>query len=192
MPGEHDTTPAPASRKPISKRLRFEIFKRDGFRCLYCGATPLQSPLHIDHVEALANGGTDDPANLVTACAACNLGKGAVPLDDRPLSVPEDQVEQPDQIRAYLGYQRELMKAKAAVAEALADHWRSCCGYEPTVELLASFGRWADKFGFEKIAEAISITGGRSLPPYAGFTEEQNQQRYFFGIIRRLNREGVR
>jgi len=24
-------------RKPISKRVRFEVFKRDLFRCAYCG-----------------------------------------------------------------------------------------------------------------------------------------------------------
>ena len=29
-----------AERKPISKKTRFEIFKRDGFSCRYCGAHP--------------------------------------------------------------------------------------------------------------------------------------------------------
>lgn len=30
-----------AKRKPVSKRTRFEVFKRDGFTCRYCGATTL-------------------------------------------------------------------------------------------------------------------------------------------------------
>jgi len=25
-------------RKAVSARLRFEVFRRDGFRCVYCGA----------------------------------------------------------------------------------------------------------------------------------------------------------
>ena len=33
-------------------------------------------PIHIDHVLAVANGGTDELDNLVVACAACNISKG--------------------------------------------------------------------------------------------------------------------
>jgi len=29
-----------SDRTPISKRVRFEVFKRDGFQCQYCGASP--------------------------------------------------------------------------------------------------------------------------------------------------------
>lgn len=56
---------------------RFKILRRDGFRCRYCGATPDVSELHVDHVQPRSRGGTDDPLNLVTACSACNLSKGA-------------------------------------------------------------------------------------------------------------------
>ena len=44
----------------ISTRTRFEILKRDGFRCRYCGADPTKCVLHVDHVLAIANGGTDE------------------------------------------------------------------------------------------------------------------------------------
>lgn len=54
---------------------RFKIFKRDGFRCRYCGAQPGEKQLHVDHVHPRSRGGTDDPLNLVTACRACNLSK---------------------------------------------------------------------------------------------------------------------
>lgn len=37
--------------------------------------------LHVDHVTPVALGGTDDPSNLVTACADCNGGKSATPAD---------------------------------------------------------------------------------------------------------------
>jgi len=42
-------------------------------KCAYCGA-PAE---HIDHVIPRSQGGTDDPRNLVPACAKCNLTKGA-------------------------------------------------------------------------------------------------------------------
>jgi 5-methylcytosine-specific restriction endonuclease McrA len=54
------------------RKLRQEILKRDDFRCLYCGS----AATHIDHVTPLDKGGTDEPDNLVSACAACNLRKG--------------------------------------------------------------------------------------------------------------------
>jgi hypothetical protein len=41
--------------------------------------------LTIDHVFPVALGGTNDVGNLVTACRACNLTKGARPLNDAGL-----------------------------------------------------------------------------------------------------------
>lgn len=65
----------------ISKRLRFEILRRDGFTCRYCGAEASESKLQIDHVVPVTFGGTDTPDNLVAACAECNSGKSSVPLN---------------------------------------------------------------------------------------------------------------
>lgn len=61
----------------LSKRTRFEVLRRDGFRCTYCGAAPTEKELHVDHVVPVALGGGDLPNNLTTACADCNLGKAS-------------------------------------------------------------------------------------------------------------------
>ena len=50
----------PEGRRALSKRVRFEIFKRDGFKCLYCGATPAQKVLRVDHVTPVVDGGRRD------------------------------------------------------------------------------------------------------------------------------------
>lgn len=63
----------------LSKRLRYEVLRRDGFKCRYCGATPEQSELRIDHVVPESLGGRTEPANLATACDPCNSGKSSVP-----------------------------------------------------------------------------------------------------------------
>lgn len=65
----------------ISKRLRFEILRRDNHACRYCGATAEDGPLTIDHVLAVALGGTDEASNLVTACKDCNAGKTSTTVD---------------------------------------------------------------------------------------------------------------
>lgn len=59
----------------VSKRLRYEILRRDNHACRYCGATAPDVPLTIDHVVPTALGGSDDPSNLVAACRDCNSGK---------------------------------------------------------------------------------------------------------------------
>ena len=39
-----------AVRKAISKKLRFEVFKRDSFTCQYCGKSAPDVILHVDHI----------------------------------------------------------------------------------------------------------------------------------------------
>lgn len=65
----------------VSKRLRFEILRRDNHACRYCGATAPDVALTVDHVVPSALGGGDEPSNLVAACAPCNSGKSATPAD---------------------------------------------------------------------------------------------------------------
>lgn len=62
-------------RKPVSRSLRFEIFRRDGFVCRYCGSRPPDVVLEVDHIDPVANGGTNDEVNLITSCFDCNRGK---------------------------------------------------------------------------------------------------------------------
>jgi hypothetical protein len=71
------------SRRPLSKRERFGVLMRDGFRCVYCGAHGAGVALEVDHVQSVADGGEDHQHNLATACATCNNGKGALSLPPR-------------------------------------------------------------------------------------------------------------
>lgn len=64
-----------------SRRLRYEILRRDHYACRYCGRRAPGVELTIDHVHPVALGGTDDPSNLVAACVDCNAGKTSMPLD---------------------------------------------------------------------------------------------------------------
>jgi hypothetical protein len=63
----------------VSKRLRFEVLKRDNHTCRYCGRTPNEAKITIDHVTPVSLGGSDDPSNLVACCADCNSGKSSTP-----------------------------------------------------------------------------------------------------------------
>ena len=67
----------------IRKDLRLAIYLRDSFRCVYCcgdlhGSAP--SDITLDHVKADADGGSNEPSNLVTACRSCNCSRQDKPL----------------------------------------------------------------------------------------------------------------
>lgn len=59
----------------VSKRMRYEILRRDNHACRYCGASAPDVKLNVDHVIPTSLGGSDKPDNLATACADCNGGK---------------------------------------------------------------------------------------------------------------------
>lgn len=62
--------PIPYKNIPLTRQ---NIFRRDGYRCAYCGSS---YNLTIDHVIPRSQGGTDTWENLVTACEPCNRRKG--------------------------------------------------------------------------------------------------------------------
>ena len=61
-------------RKLMENRpTRSLVMKRDGYKCLYCGAT---ENLTIDHIHPASRGGIDSWENLATCCGSCNVKKG--------------------------------------------------------------------------------------------------------------------
>jgi 5-methylcytosine-specific restriction endonuclease McrA len=58
---------------------RRNLYRRDGFRCMYCNRRVGGEQLTIDHVVPRSRGGSSSWDNCVTACLACNAQKA-----DRP------------------------------------------------------------------------------------------------------------
>lgn len=62
----------------INLRLRYQVLKRDNFKCVVCGRSLAKDPnieLHIDHIIPWSKGGETVIDNLRTLCSDCNLGK---------------------------------------------------------------------------------------------------------------------
>lgn len=53
-------------------KIRERILIRDGYVCQYCG----NDATTVDHVIPISKNGTDEPDNLLSACAKCNYSKG--------------------------------------------------------------------------------------------------------------------
>ena len=63
-------------RTLMSDSLRYDVLKRDNFRCTICGRTAADGiKLHVDHIMPIAKGGKTEMSNLRTLCNQCNSGK---------------------------------------------------------------------------------------------------------------------
>jgi len=69
-------------RPVLTKKMRFEVFKRDKFTCQYCGRQAPEIVLEIDHIKPISKGGANDILNLITSCFDCNRGKTNRELSD--------------------------------------------------------------------------------------------------------------
>lgn len=72
----------------VSKRTRYEVFRRDNHTCRYCKSTT--SPLTVDHATPVALGGSDAPDNLVACCVDCNAGKASTVPDAETVAQVSD------------------------------------------------------------------------------------------------------
>ena len=66
----------------ITAKKRFEVLKRDNFRCQYCWRNGKDVTLEVDHIVPQANWWSDDFENLITCCRECNMGKWQTELDE--------------------------------------------------------------------------------------------------------------
>lgn len=53
------------------------ILVGQSYRCVYCDADLHKIKRHVDHIQPLSAGGSNDPSNLQYLCEPCNLLKGA-------------------------------------------------------------------------------------------------------------------
>ena len=113
-------------RKALSKKIRFEVFKRDSFRCQYCGRSAPDVILEVDHITPVAKGGKNDVMNLITSCRDCNRGKGKKLLtDDEIVAKQKAQLdelnEKREQMEMMIKWKTELRGLESSQVEAIND-----------------------------------------------------------------------
>lgn len=108
----------------VSKRLRFEILRRDNHTCRYCGCSAPTVSLTIDHVVPEALGGSDDPSNLVAACPDCNGGKSSSSPDAKVVAdVAQDALRWSAAMRQ--AAEENRLHDNTDVYEAVVNAWSS-------------------------------------------------------------------
>lgn len=172
-------------QKQISKRLRYEVLRRDNHACRYCGATAPDVKLTIDHVVPVALGGTNEPSNLVAACVDCNGGKSSS-SPDAPLvdDVARDALRWSKAMEAaHIGGRASLLARQGARDRFRDDIWNKWTYKqgikEFTVELPSDWESAIDRF----IDAGLDDTDLREAVRIAMTSKARNEFSYMCGVL---------
>lgn len=149
----------------IRPRNRFEVFKRDGFQCQYCGRRVPDVTLEVDHIAPRSAGGRDTLDNLVTACFECNRGKGDKSLREGLPAIDyrtkaADAKERQRQVKAYFESERQVAEEIEKAVADIANFWETWIG-PPTQGHRARFHTFISKLGPAKVREAITVVAAQ-------------------------------
>lgn len=152
----------------ISKKTRFEVFKRDKFTCQYCGRAAPDVVLQADHIDPVANGGQDDLLNLITSCFDCNQGKSDRLLsDDSAMRKRKQQLDQlqerREQLEMMMEWHKSLIDLEEWTVTELNDLFFKLTGYHLTDTGLDPLKRWVKRFGVDEIIESMKISTSQYL-----------------------------
>jgi hypothetical protein len=153
-----------AARKSISKKIRFEVFKRDSFKCQYCGTDATKSILHVDHIHPVSNGGDNSITNLITACFDCNMGKKARLLsDDSAVTLQKKQLdemnERRNQLKMMMQWRQELKSIDEDTKNIAIDAFNSLLDGKTLNDVGESYITKAlKKFSLNEVLDAIEIS----------------------------------
>ena len=143
----------------VTKRTRYEVLRRDGHKCRYCGLEASETELTVDHVIPVSLGGADTPDNLVAACRDCNAGKASSNPD---AELVEDVEALALRYRnAMIAVAKQRREQKATIDRIVGTFWDA----------------WAEVFGSDTLAHnwrtSIErfLINGLSLDDLLGFID---------------------
>ena len=173
--------------RSIGKRRRFEILKRDSFTCRYCGCMAPEAVLRVDHIIPVSKGGTDDDANLTTACHPCNAGKSDIPLGEaKPIPTKGEIVERRERFEVQMDAAELAIERRESLDRCVSlviGTWRDGLwdGYtEPSASSLRNAMQWAP---LDVLLNAVDATVNASDRLTAS---ESAAIRYFWGCIKNM------
>lgn len=153
-------------RKSLSKKTRFEVFKRDGFKCQYCGASAPDVILQVDHIDPISKDGADEMVNYITACQACNSGKSDRRLDDQTtLAKQRSQLqelnERREQLEMMLKWRTGIKEIKDIEVDEVCSAWKQhALGFHLNDKGRKEATSYVSKYGLLMVLDAVETAAG--------------------------------
>lgn len=178
-------------RKAVSQKARFEVFKRDSFKCQYCGQSSPDVILHVDHIKPVSKGGDNSIINLITACQDCNSGKSNVELDDgsalaKQKAQMDELNERREQLQMMMDWRSSLKDMDNEVVQTLIEEIDSAMSSRSVNDQgERSVKKWFKKYGYTLLSECIELSASQYLRfDDEGNCEDQSAQKFFSMIPR--------
>lgn len=175
-------------RKTISKKTRFEVFKRDSFKCQYCGKCAPDVILNVDHINPVSKGGADELLNFITACEDCNSGKSNNLLSDNSVMAKQRaQLEElnvrREQLEQMLAWREGMRDLDGMAVDAAAAAWHSIVpGWDLNDAGLTQLKKYVIKIGLKSVLDAISICEKYLIKDEFGLLDPDSVQKAFAKI----------
>lgn len=171
-----------AERKPLQKKLRFDVFKRDGFKCQYCGNTPPLIVLEIDHIIPVSKKGTDEIDNLITSCFDCNRGKSNIELNILPQRTSDKAIFLQEREEQYKAYKKLLVSIDKRIKKEMTEVDDVYSRYFPGYSLSEGFKENSLKRFIKSLGVPFCIDAmNKACYKLQGYNEDK-AIRYFCGI----------
>lgn len=192
------------ARKAISKRVRFEVLKRDAFTCQYCGKSAPDVILHIDHIKPVSKGGNNGIMNLVTSCQSCNSGKSNVELSDDSAVMKQqkqmsDMAEKHEQIKLMIEWRESIEDSEELLVQSVAQFITNLMvDKAPNEHGTMIIRKAVKKHGYQAVLDSVNDTYSKSESiddfvkkwskgfQYIGVTQSESKKKisYAKGILR--------
>lgn len=147
----------------VSKKVRFEVFKRDKFTCQYCGRKAPDVILECDHISPKSKGGSNNIINLITSCKDCNRGKRDIRLSDsseldKQRKQLEELQERRQQIKMMMEWRKSLNEIQNDIlTEAIKYIEEKMPGWKTTISFQQRIEKQLTKYGLECILDSVDI-----------------------------------
>ena len=185
------------ARKGLTKKVRFEVFKRDSFTCQYCGAKAPEAVLVVDHIEPVAKGGTNDILNLITSCHSCNAGKSDRRLSDTTVvQKRQEQLEQlqerKEQLEMMMNWQKELLSLEDTALDEAADYWTALTDpYSLNDQGRVGLGKLLRKYDLQDVLESMRIAVDKHVEYKEGKPTQESVEKAWKYVPRVANMKKV-
>lgn len=152
-----------AERRMLTKKTRFEVFKRDKFTCQYCGRMSPDVILEVDHIKPVSKGGSNKMMNLITSCRDCNRGKrDNVLSDDAEIKKQQAQLldlaDRREQLKMIVEWRRELLESQKEQIDLIDDLIKSITGMVLNESGKQTMAKYLNRFSYDEIWEATKIS----------------------------------
>ncbi len=185
-----------AKRIGISKKTRFEVFKRDKFTCQYCGRKSPDVVLEVDHIVPVCEGGTNGMTNLVTACFDCNRGKGKRKISDEKLAILnqnelEELADKKEQNEMFIAWKKEILNLENYQIDEIVSLFEDSVQNKFAINDSgrANLRKAIKTYGFNEVYESMEIAINQYLSVNISQSSVQNVIEKYRGICENRKRE---